>query len=164
MNINNLTNGPVTFTLSGKEFKVKRLNMLQLHGEFEAEIKKTHMDDIVSIAERMTNSKERIDFQRQAMKDIPRGKSMEAEVKLVTESFDGCVKLLWMSLKADNECSMQEVEEILLNDSNEVEMTNLMNFIVGEDLQEEEENKDKLPEGAIQIDVEKKTEVTLAPK
>ena len=165
MNVNNISNGSVVFKLSGKDYQVKRLNLMDLFGQFEADIKKTHMDDIVSLATRITDSKERIEFQRQAIRDLPKGKELEEAVKEAMDSFDGGIKLLWMSLSKCNKVTIDEVRDLILDEENEASITNIMNFITGQDATEEPKEEEKLPEGAIKIESEKKTETpTLVTK
>jgi len=133
---------------------------MQLFGQFEADIKKTHMDDIVALASRMTDSKERIEFQRQAIKDLPKGKALEESVKEAMDSFDGGIKLLWMSLSKCNNVTLEEVRDLILDSDNEASITNIMNFITGQDVAVEKEDDKKLPEGAIRVKSEKKTQTS----
>jgi len=160
MNVNNIANGSVKFKLSGKEYQVKRLNLMDLFGQFEADIKETLMDDIVALASRIKDPKERVEFQRQAIRDVPKGKELQQMVTEAMDSFDGGTKLLWMSLSKCNSVTIEQVKDILVDPDNEVTITNLMNFITGQDMVEEKEDEKKLPDGAIQVNSEKKTETS----
>lgn len=154
MDVNNIANNPLEFVLSGKKYLVKRLNLMDLFGEFEADVKKQYMDDIISLANRMSDSKERIEFQRQAIKDIPKGKTLEEAVRSAMDSFDGGIKLLWLSLVKSNKITLEETKQLVMDSDNQAVITNIMNFITGSD--QEEKKEEKLPEGAIVIESEKK--------
>lgn len=153
MSINDISNGSLVFKLSGKDYSVKRLNLMDLFGEFEAEVKKQYMDDIIGLAERMTSSKERIDFQRQAIKDIPKGKELDEAVKNVMDSTAGGIKLLWLGLKKENKITIEEVRNLISLEENQATITNMMNFITGQD---QEAKVSDIPEGATVIEPEKK--------
>ena len=158
MNVNNISNGAMSFSLSGKDYKVKRLNLMDLYGEFEADIKEGYLDDIASLASRIKDPKERVEFQRQAIKDTPKGKNLEESVKEAMDSFDGGIKLLWLSLKKSNDISEGDVRDLIMDEDNQAQITNIMSFITGQDVSEEEADVKKIPEGAMRIEaVEKKT-------
>lgn len=154
MNVNNIANGSLDFTLSGKVYKIKRLNIMDLYGEFEAQVKKQYMDDIISLANRIENSKERIDFQRAAIKDIPKGKELEQAVNGLMDSFEGGVKLLWLSLNKLNNITLEEAKALILDVNNQATITNIMGFITGND--QEAIKEPDLPKEAIKVATEKK--------
>ena len=156
MDVSNIANSPVVFKLSGKDYQVKRLNLMDLFGEFEADIKKTYMDNIVSLAQRMSDSNERVNFQRQAIKDIPKGKALEEQVKELMDSFDGGIKLLWLSLSKCNKITIEEVRQLLMDNDNQASITNIMNYITGSDVEKKEV---EIPKDATVIELEKKTPV-----
>ena len=132
---------------------------MDLFGQFEADIKKTLMDDIVALASRMDDKTERIEFQRQAIRDIPKGKDLQQQVTEAMDTVDGGVKLLWMSLSKCNEITLEETRDLILDEANEASITNVMNFITGQDTVEEKKDE-KLPKGAIKVKTEKKTKVS----
>lgn len=151
--VNNLANGSLEFTLSGKVYKVKRLNIMDLFGEFEADVKKQYMDDIIELASRITDPKERIAFQREAIKDVPKGKTLEEAVRERMDGFEGGIKLLYLSLSKCNKINLQETRDIVMDPANQSTITNLMTFITGGD---QEEKVSTTPEGAIVLESEKK--------
>lgn len=154
MDVNNISNGAVVFKLSGKEYSVRRLNLMDLFGEFEADVKAKYMDNIVALANRMNDSKERVEFQRQAIKDIPKGKDLEEQVRQAMDSFEGGIKLLYLSLSKCNKITFEETKQLLMDNDNQASITNIMNFITGSDIEKKE---DVIPQGATVIETEKKT-------
>ena len=54
----------------------------------------------------------------------------------------------------DNKITLEETKELIMDSSNQSVITNIMNFITGNDAEEKKE--EALPEGAIKIDTEKK--------
>lgn len=154
MEVSNIANTPVVFSLSGKDYQVKRLNLMDLFASFEVDVKKQHMDNIVALAQKITDPKERIEFQRQAIKDVPRGKDLEEAVKNAMDGFEGGIKLLWLALSKCNKITLDEAKELIMDNTNSAAITNIMNYITGNDL---EEKKTEVPQGATVIEVEKKT-------
>ena len=153
MTVSDLANNPVTFTLSKKDYRVKRLNLMELFGEFEVLIKRKYMDDIVELASRIKDSKEKVEFQRRALQDMPSGKRMEELINENMSTFEGGVKLLHLALNKCQTVDMEEVRNLIVEPSNQLEITNIMSYIVGNDVIKEE--KKEVPEGATVI--EKKT-------
>jgi len=155
MEVNNISNGSIVFKLSGKDYQVKRLNLMELFGEFEADVKKQYMDNIAGQAQRITDIKERVQLQREAIKDIPKGKDLEEQVRIAMDSFEGGVKLLWLSLSKCNKITIEEVKTLLAEPDNQASITNIMSFITGSDTDTKELNV--IPTGATVIETEKKT-------
>ena len=155
MEVNNISNGSIVFKLSGKDYQVKRLNLMELFGEFEADVKKQYMDNIAGQAQRITDIKERVQLQREAIKDIPKGKDLEEQVRIAMDSFEGGVKLLWLSLSKCNKITIEEVKTLLTEPDNQASITNIMSFITGSDTDTKELNV--IPTGATVIETEKKT-------
>jgi len=157
MEIANLANTPIEFTLSEKKYKIVRLSMLDVFGIFEADVKEEYISDIVAMARHIPDVKERIEFQKQAARDIPRGKTMEEQVRLKMDSVEGGIKILHIALNKCQEVPIDEVKEVLSNEKNAAAIQAVMAFLFGDDTAKEEE---KLPPGAQKIEVtdaEKKT-------
>jgi hypothetical protein len=165
MGVSNIANNPVEFVLSGKVYQVKRLNLMDLFAEFEVEVKKQFFDNIADYANRIKDNKERLEYQRQAIKDIPKGVELQKAVNELMETFEGAVKLLYLSLIKCNKITLEETKNIVLDQSNNAVITNLMAYITGSDQEvkkDEDKNDKKLPTGATVIPEleEKKTTTT----
>ena len=154
MSISNLSNEPIKFKIGEKEYLVKRLTLLDLYASFENDIKKGYMDDIVALAERIKDSKERMQFQKEAIKDMPRGRELSLKVQESMDGIDGGIKILYLALSKCQKIDIDEVKSLIGNVNLSAQINTVMDFIVGNDVVKEEE---KLPEGAIKLDVEKKT-------
>jgi len=157
MELSNVTNNPVSFKLSGRDFLIKRLSLLDLFAEFEVGVKKQYMDDIALMAERIKDQKERVEFQRSALKDMPKGKELEELGKDAMNTFEGGVKLLYKALSKCNQVTEEEVKSIASNPSNNTGITNIMNYITGVDVDLNKDEAEELPKDAKVIKVEKKT-------
>lgn len=171
MEVSNIANNPVTFSLSGKNYLVKRLSLLDLFAEFEVMVKEQYMDDIAKMASRVKDSKERIDLQRALMKDMPKGRELQEIIHGVPgpkdkegndtmvggliNSPEGFTKLLYLALSKCNKITDEEIKEIVSDQkTNAVAITNIMNYITGTDIEKKEEN---VPKNATIITTEKKT-------
>uniref|UniRef100_A0A6M3L0Q9 Uncharacterized protein n=1 Tax=viral metagenome TaxID=1070528 RepID=A0A6M3L0Q9_9ZZZZ len=157
MEITNISNTPVEFVLSGESFKVIRLSLLDMFASFETDIKTQYMDDVVLYAERIKDPKERMEYQKQAIRDIPRGKSMEELVDHKMNSVEGGIKLLHIALNKCQKVPITKIKELLSDNSNSSTLQNLTAYIMGDDVKKLGEEQ-KLPEGAVKLEVsEKKT-------
>ena len=156
MEVSNILNNPITFVLSGKQYRVKRLSLLDLFAEFEVDVKAQYMDDVVDMASRIKDIKERIKFQCLSLKDMPKGKELEDQSRDIMGSYKGGLKLLYMALSKCNNITQDEVNKISSDPANTDVITNLMNYITGTDV---DLNKKavEIPVGATVIQTEKKT-------
>jgi hypothetical protein len=162
MDAHNLSNAPIKFTISGKTFDVKRLSILDLFATFEAEVKKIYLDDVISLANRMPTTKERIDFQKAALKEMPRGKELQDQVSEIMNSFDGGIKILHLALNKCNTISYDEVKQMVVTTTSPAEITAVMDYVVGSDIsvgddkKEVKKQNDTFGTGTVAVD-EKKT-------
>lgn len=154
-NVSNIANTPIVFVLSGKNYQIQRLNLIDLFAEFECSVKQEFMDNIVAMAMRIKDTKERVQFQRESFKDMPKGAEMSEAIRVAMDSFNGGVKLLFLALQKCNKITLEEVKDIVLDPTNSTVITNIMAYITGSDVQEE------VPENAT-VMPEKKTVVTVA--
>ena len=152
--IANASNVPIKFALSGKDYSIKRLSIMDLMGVFEADVKQSYMDDILEYANKITDSKERIEFQRSAIKDIPKGADLEQRAQELMASINGSIKLFHIALNKCQKVSLDQAKELMLDPQNSSVMTNLLGYISGSDIEEKE--KTELPKDAVVIDTEKK--------
>jgi hypothetical protein len=162
MDVHNLSNSPVKFTISGKTFDVKRLSILDLFATFEAEVKRVYLDDVISLAGRMQTTKERIDFQKAALKEMPRGKELQDQVAEIMNSFEGGIKILHLALSKCNTISYDEVKQMVVSSTNPAEISSCMDYVVGSDIsvggdkKEEKKSDATFGSGTVAVD-EKKT-------
>jgi len=162
--ISNLVNLPVSFTLSGKEYKIQRLSPIDLFGRLENMVKENYMDGIISYAERIKDKQERLAFQREAIKDVPKGKDMQEAIKLLGDTVDGGIKLMSVALSKLNNVTEEEVKSIVIDPANDTVIATLMDYIVGADIDKktEEASKGDGAEKATEApeNPEKKTQMT----
>lgn len=165
MDVHNIANNPLDFVLSGKKYKVKRLSILDLKGSFVKEIKEEYFDDVINMANRIKDAKERYDFQNQALKNMPKNADLD---KLITEkmnSIDGGIKILFIALNKCQEVTVEEVNEIMLSGKNTSTINALVDFVLGNDVgdvgdvgeaSESEDETLKNQDKAEKVDLEKK--------
>ena len=161
MQVIDVANHPVDFEIAGKTFKIKRLSLLDLYAVFEAEARKESISDITAIASQMKESKERIQFSKEAMKELPRGKELEDLARGRMDSVSGGIKMLHIALSELNEITYDEVKS-LVNDNREntevdAQIAAIVNYIIGTDVVIEEESKDPKDDKKTVISLEKKT-------
>ena len=164
MDVHNLANSPIKFTISGRTFDVKRLSILDLFAAFESDVKKSYLDDVIALAGRMLTSKERIEFQKDALKAMPRGKELQDQVAEDMNSFEGGIKILHLALSKCNTISYDEVKQMVIASTNPAEITSVMDYVVGSDItvsgdkKEDKKQSDTFGAGSAAID-EKKTDL-----
>lgn len=157
MEVSNIANNPISFKIGDRDFLIKRLSLLDLFAEFESNVKKLHMDDIILMAERIKDKTERIEFQRSAMKDMPKGQVLQDMARDEMNTFEGGVKLLYLAISKCNKISEDEVKELVSNPNNSTAISNIMNFVTGADVDLEKKEGSELPKDATVISTEKKT-------
>lgn len=141
MDIAELNNMPLEFTLSGKVYKVKRLSITEIFSDFEKEIKQEYINDINLVAETM-EAKDRIDFKRKAMQDIPRGAKLQDLVNEKMGTISGGIKLLH---KALNKCQQVSLDECIAISENKNADTvgQIISYALGQDVRAEEVKDDQ---------------------
>jgi hypothetical protein len=160
MQVIDVANHPVEFEIAGKTFKIKRLSLLDIYAVFEAEARKESISDITAIASQMTDSKERIQFSKEAMKELPRGKELEDLAQSRMDSIAGGIKMLYVALSELNEISYEEVKAMVNdnrdNPSVDAQIAAIVNYIIGSDAVVEEKVDPKDSKKTV-INTEKKT-------
>jgi len=149
MEISNIANNPVEFILSNKTYKVKRLSLLDLYGSFESEVKTEYMELIQNYCKTVKDIKERIQLQKELIQDMPSGSTLQTKVSEKMSTFEGGKKILVMALSKCQQITDDEINTILLDQDNSITISNLMDFISGND------NKKVVNE--VKLDTEKKT-------
>ena len=122
---------------------------MDLFASFEAEIKKHYLDDIISLATRMETTKERIDFQKAALKEMPRGKELADQISDLMNSFEGGIKILHMALSKCNTISVDEVKQLVGASTNPAEITAIMDYVVGGDIAVGGDKKEDKPQAEV---------------
>jgi len=160
MQVIDVANHPIEFEIAGKTFKIKRLSLLDVYAVFEAEARKESISDITAIASQMTDSKERIQFSKEAMKELPRGKELEDLAQSRMNSVTGGIKMLHIALSELNEITYEEVKALVNDnrDNSEVDaqIAAIVNYIIGSDAVVEEKVDPKDSKKTV-INTEKKT-------
>lgn len=166
MQISDIGNVPVEFTIEGKAYKVKRLSLLNVQGLFQSKIRTKYMDDIVHVASMMKNGDERIKFQREAMKDIPKGVELDELSTEKMNTIEGGIEILHIVLSELNEISYQDINEIASKESNQAVITSIISYVTGSDVElkmqnEDEDDKDNKDESGVEKKTKKKSKKQL---
>jgi hypothetical protein len=141
MDINNIANSPIEFTLSKKVYRVKRLSLLDLFSSFEGDVKREYMENIAAYAKTIEDAKEKNKFQTMAMKEMPRGKELEEMVSSKMNGVDGAIKIMTLALSKCQQITSEEVKNIIQDPVNTEVITVLMDFIIGNDQKVNEPEK-----------------------
>ena len=141
-NLHDIANSPISFTLSGKEYKVRRLSLLDYFAEFQAIIKQDYFNDTIKMASQIKDNNERVQFQVQSMKGVPKGDELENMAFERISTIDGETKILEMVLRKDNKVTDSELKDILSNSDNVTTIKSIILFARGIDVVEDkvEEN------------------------
>ena len=151
MEISNIANSPVEFILSNKTYKVKRLSLLDLYGTFESEVKQEYMTLIQDYCKTVKDIKERIQLQKELIQDMPSGSILQKKVSEKMSTFEGGKKILVMALSKCQQVTDDEINTILLDQDNSITISNLMDFISGNDKKSDTEKK-TIPETIVEIE------------
>jgi len=151
MEISNIANSPVEFILSNKTYKVKRLSLLDLYGTFESEVKQEYMTLIQDYCKTVKDIKERIQLQKELIQDMPSGSILQKKVSEKMSTFEGGKKILVMALSKCQQVTDDEINTILLDQDNSITISNLMDFISGNDKKSDTEKK-TIPETIVEME------------
>lgn len=153
MDIQNLSDSPITFTLSGKEYLVRRQSFTEYFSVFQSIVKSEYFSDINKMAELIKDYNERLEFQVKSMKGVPKGDELDNIAMDKISTIDGGIKIIEMALKKDNKITEEELKNILTDPKNVNTMRSIILFVRGVDIQEDK--KEGLNE--VKTDTEKKS-------
>lgn len=138
MSVSDLNNTPIEFDIDGKSYKVKKLSILDIFEQIEKKIKEKFIQDISSMA-KVLPDKDRADFLRASIKEIPTGKRMEEQVGDYLNTTQGGIDILITILNKCQQISSEEVMAIISKASNTDMVSQVMSYAMG---QGKEEAKD----------------------
>jgi hypothetical protein len=105
MSVADLSNSSIEFDIDGKTYKVKKLNILDIFVKFETDIRQDYIQSISDMA-KILDSKDRAEFLKNAIKELPTGRSLEDKVDEKMNTIQGGVDLLYTIL--------QKCQEVIL--------------------------------------------------
>jgi len=146
MDISNIANVPIEFSIGANKYKVSRLSLLELFAEFESEAKKGYLSDINEMATTIKDKTEKLDFMVRMMRDMPSGKRLEDLAKDRMNSMSGGLQVLYTSLKKHNKITLDEVKNLSSDESVNTQVAAIVEYALGNDLRQKEEKPEETSE------------------
>ena len=133
--IHALSAGSVDLSIGGRQWKVGRLSILDVLGEFGKLVRERRLVDIVTACSGIQDKADRQDMVKALMRDVPKGKELEEEARQAMDTVEGGVRLLWLALRKGQPCSIDEAMS-LATEANAAEVSVAIEFAMGGDLEE----------------------------
>ncbi len=134
MSISDIANSSITYKINDKEYKIKRLSLLDLYGTFEKLVKEKYLRTVAEYAQLINDKNEKLEFQRKAMQDVPKGQALEDAVQLEMATLDGAKLILKMVLNKCQNVTDEEIENILLDKNNSAVINQIIAHATGTDV------------------------------
>jgi len=131
MSVSDLTNKPIEFDIDGKTYKVKKLSVLDIFENTEVKIKEKYEKDVSDMA-KLLSDKDRGEFLRNAIREMPTGKRMEEMVNDHINTTQGGLDMLKTILNKCQEVSMEEVLSIVGKASNNDSVSSIMAYAISQ--------------------------------
>lgn len=129
--INDLSNAPLEFAIGAKKYKVKKLSVLDIFGTVEKKIKEEYIENITEMS-KILPDKDRGEFLRSAIKEIPSGRKLEDMVNDTLNTTSGGIDILFVILNKCNNVSMDELMDMVTDSSLSNDITKVMSFAMGQ--------------------------------
>jgi len=143
--IHALSASPVDLMIGGRAWKVSRLSILEVLGEFGKLVRERNLSDIVTACKGIADKAERQDMVKALMRDAPRGRELEDEARQTLDTVEGGVRLLWMALRRlQPELTLEQAVD-LATQENATEVSVAIEFAMGGDLEEIQRKAKKEP-------------------
>lgn len=114
--LNDLTNDPIEMNIGDKIFKVQKISYHQLFRLMEPTIKEDYIRDVKMFSDQF-QGKEKTDYIRSAIKDMPTGEEIINLILKKLHSIEGVIEILYLALKGFNKISKDEVKNMFENPS-----------------------------------------------
>ena len=122
-------NNPVKLTACGKEWTVQRLTIGEVYGTLENEVKQEFFDNVREIGKRL-DPKDRAEFNRLSIKEIPSGSEMEARVAAKMGTQKGLASLLHLALSKNQKITLSECIDLVSGTQGDDALT-LVEYVLG---------------------------------
>lgn len=148
LSISDITNTPLEFDILGKKYLVKKIGINKLYSDLETAIKQEYKDEVKELSDLFVG-KEKFDFVKKSMNDMPTGEDLMAKCMARMDSNIGRKHILRLAL-APNKLSEEQLSEIYDNIAIELfsEIVNYaMNSLISkkEEVVDNEVKKEELP-------------------
>ncbi len=112
-NISAFRNTVKEFEIDGYKFKADQLTVFELYSKAQDEYKKFRLKDTLIIAEHLVG-REKIDFLKETLKEMPTGEELAMQLQEFIESSDGVIMLLKLVISKNNpELTDNEINKII---------------------------------------------------
>lgn len=134
--IHALAGMPVDIMIGGKAYKVGRLSILDVLGEFGKLVRERKLSDIVLACQGIHDKADRQDMVKALIRDVPKGKELEEEARQVIDTVEGGVRMLWMALKKHQKDLTLDDAVALATEKNATEVSVAIEYAMGGDLED----------------------------
>ena len=138
MSVADLSNSSIEFDIDGKTYKVKKLNILDIFVKFETDIRQDYIQSISDMA-KILDSKDRAEFLKNAIKELPTGRSLEDKVDEKMNTIQGGVDLLYTILQKCQEVSKNDIITMVSKESNGEVINSIVSYALGQSKNEASE-------------------------
>jgi ribosomal protein L12E/L44/L45/RPP1/RPP2 len=138
MSVSDLNNSPIEFDIDGKVYKVKKLSVLDIFSQVETKIKEDYLKSVTDMS-KILPDKDRPDFLRSAIKEIPSGRKLEDMVNEKINTVAGGIDILNTILNKCQQVSIDEVMSMVAKESNSTTVSSIMSYALGQGKEEAKE-------------------------
>jgi len=138
MSVSDLNNSPIEFDIDGKTYKVKKLSVLDIFSQVETKIKEDYLKSVTDMS-KILPDKDRPDFLRSAIKEIPSGRKLEDMVNEKINTVAGGIDILNTILNKCQQVSIDEVMSMVAKESNSTIVSSIMSYALGQGKEETKE-------------------------
>lgn len=142
MSISDLNNTAIEFTLAEKKYKIKRLNLLDIFNSVEKSIKEEYVQSVTELSKALPD-KDRVEFLRSAIKEMPTSKRLEEMVNDKINTTSGGVDILTIILNKCQSVSKEEVVNIISDNKNAPDVSAIMAYALNAKQEEEQDDGKK---------------------
>jgi len=135
-NLSDMANVPLDFVINGKTYKIKRLSIRDIFLDFEKEIKEKYMQNVMEMS-KLIDSKDKMEYLRKAMVDMPSGRRLDDMVQEEITSISGGTKVLIKALNTCQKVTEQEVMQMSMDANNSDTLAQIITYCLGGNIEEE---------------------------
>ena len=140
MSVTNLSNAPIEFTIGGKQWKIRKLSVLDLFSEFEKEVKEEYVKNINELVKALP-SQDRASFLSSAIKEMPSGKRLEELAQERMNTVQGGVRMFVAVLGKCQPVSTEDAMSLAMDPENQPAIQQAMAYAVGSEALEGKDGK-----------------------
>jgi hypothetical protein len=136
--VSDLNNSPIEFDIGGKSYKVKKLSVLDIFNQVETKIKEEYLKSVTDMS-RILPDKDRPEFLRNAIKEMPAGRKLEDMVNEEINTVAGGIDVLTTILNKCQQVTKDEIMAMVGNESNSTTISSIMSYALGQGKEEAKE-------------------------